>query len=350
MGFRFFKRINIAPGVSVNLSKSGPSLSFGPRGAKVTIGGTQGTRATVGIPGTGIYYTKTLGKGWPRTAAASKNKQPAPPAAYVPPADRLSMGFFRRLVTPDDEEAFVDGLREMAGGNNQGAYRRMQEATHLADGAFLAGMLAIRLGRFTEAAVHLQIAAVDSPRLGFYFSKYGVRPAISIPIAPHISAQIDPNLRGVLLALAEVHQELGEMHEAMMCLRRLLEIDPADVLLRLSMSELLLENVSSLPGVCQEIIQLAENVENESEAHAALLLYKARALHQLGLNDPAMDLLTALLRKKAGRPKDMLLAVQYERALICESLGRRDAARADLERIYAEAPDFEDVARRLRLA
>jgi len=59
MSFRFWRCIRIAPGVTLNLSKSGGSLSFGPRGAKFTIG-PRGGRATVGIPGTGLFYTTTL--------------------------------------------------------------------------------------------------------------------------------------------------------------------------------------------------------------------------------------------------------------------------------------------------
>ena len=44
MGFRFWRRIKIAPGLTFNLSKSGGSVSFGPRGAKFTVGssGRQG--------------------------------------------------------------------------------------------------------------------------------------------------------------------------------------------------------------------------------------------------------------------------------------------------------------------
>lgn len=38
MGLRFYKRINILPGITMNLSKSGSSFSFGPKGAKVTVG------------------------------------------------------------------------------------------------------------------------------------------------------------------------------------------------------------------------------------------------------------------------------------------------------------------------
>lgn len=63
MGFRFRKSIKILPGVRINLSKSGPSLSLGGGGATFNVGG-RGTRLTLGIPGTGIYYTtqKSLSK------------------------------------------------------------------------------------------------------------------------------------------------------------------------------------------------------------------------------------------------------------------------------------------------
>lgn len=56
MGFRFFKRVKLLPGVSLNFSKSGVSTTIGPRGAKVTFGNGK-VRETVGIPGTGISYT-----------------------------------------------------------------------------------------------------------------------------------------------------------------------------------------------------------------------------------------------------------------------------------------------------
>jgi hypothetical protein len=37
MSFRFWRRVRLAPGVTLNLSKSTASLSFGPRGAKYTV-------------------------------------------------------------------------------------------------------------------------------------------------------------------------------------------------------------------------------------------------------------------------------------------------------------------------
>ncbi|MFV0575967.1 MAG: DUF4236 domain-containing protein [Vibrio sp.] len=59
MGFKFRKRIKIAPGINLNLSKSGVSTSIGKSGATVNIG-KKGTTATVGAPGTGFSYSKKL--------------------------------------------------------------------------------------------------------------------------------------------------------------------------------------------------------------------------------------------------------------------------------------------------
>lgn len=56
IGLRFSRRGHILARVSVNVSKSGPSLSVGVRGAHVTFG-RRGVTRRVGIPGTGIYST-----------------------------------------------------------------------------------------------------------------------------------------------------------------------------------------------------------------------------------------------------------------------------------------------------
>ncbi|MBW2094825.1 MAG: DUF4236 domain-containing protein [Deltaproteobacteria bacterium] len=128
MAFRFWRRIKIAPGVTLNLSKSGVSLSFGPRGAKFTVGG-RGKRATVGLPGTGLFYPSTFPSG---KQTARKERTCRDYAPTIHPEDlsacghaqagHLTLGFFKRLITLDDEEAFVDGSRELALGNEDSAH------------------------------------------------------------------------------------------------------------------------------------------------------------------------------------------------------------------------------------
>jgi len=51
---RYRNRIKLAPGLNINLSKSGISTTIGPRGANVNIGKT-GAYLNTGIPGTGLY-------------------------------------------------------------------------------------------------------------------------------------------------------------------------------------------------------------------------------------------------------------------------------------------------------
>ncbi|MBR1905962.1 MAG: DUF4236 domain-containing protein [Clostridiales bacterium] len=58
MGLNFRKSITLFKGVKLNLSKSGPSLSFGRSGLRQSINLKGQARTSVGIPGTGIYYTK----------------------------------------------------------------------------------------------------------------------------------------------------------------------------------------------------------------------------------------------------------------------------------------------------
>jgi tetratricopeptide (TPR) repeat protein len=344
VSFRFWRRIRIAPGVTLNLSKSGGSLSFGPRGAKFTIG-PRGKRATVGIPGTGLFYTTTLPSG--RSSGRRSASYSAPALPTVHPEDRLTLGFFKRLITPDDEEALVDGCRELVLGNEDKALQHLEQATHLADGAYLAGFLALKKERLEEAANYLATAAEKHSRLGRYFSKYGISATMSLPITDEVSAHVGPDLRGVLLGLVEVYQRQERWEDAIACLERLKRIEPDDVVVKLSLAELLLDARPGDKNACRKVVRLAEGIENETPVHTALLLYKARALRGLGLLDAARETLTGALRRRKARSEELLRALRYERALVYESLGKPRRARSELEKLYAEDPDYEDVAMRL---
>ncbi|MFK4507064.1 DUF4236 domain-containing protein [Bradyrhizobium daqingense] len=56
MGFRFRRSFKLVPGLRLNLSGSGASVSLGPRGLRYTIS-SRGTRTTLGLPGTGLSWT-----------------------------------------------------------------------------------------------------------------------------------------------------------------------------------------------------------------------------------------------------------------------------------------------------
>jgi hypothetical protein len=60
MGFNFRKTKKILPGIKLNISKNGLGLSAGVRGARISRGATGRKTASLGLPGTGLSYRKTI--------------------------------------------------------------------------------------------------------------------------------------------------------------------------------------------------------------------------------------------------------------------------------------------------
>ena len=83
MGLRFRKSFKIAPGVRLNLNKKSTSVTFGGKGFHHTISSTGKKTTTVGVPGTGISYSKTSGGNRGKTShshtAQSSSFLPDPP-------------------------------------------------------------------------------------------------------------------------------------------------------------------------------------------------------------------------------------------------------------------------------
>lgn len=56
MGFRFRKSFKILPGVRLNVSKSGTSVTVGGRGVSTNLS-KNGRRTTIGLPGSGLSHS-----------------------------------------------------------------------------------------------------------------------------------------------------------------------------------------------------------------------------------------------------------------------------------------------------
>ncbi len=71
MAWSYQKRVRIAPGVHLNLSRRGVSTTIGVRGASVNFG-KKGTYVNTGIPGTGFYNRQKISGGRGRPHASVK--------------------------------------------------------------------------------------------------------------------------------------------------------------------------------------------------------------------------------------------------------------------------------------
>jgi hypothetical protein len=215
MGLRFWKRVQILPGVTINFSRGLPSVSIGPRGAKLTVG-PHGTRATVGLPGTGLFYTEKLDK---------KKRQPRA----------------KRIEAPDTLVGVLDAACDLVeDGKDADALARLEmrpaKLRH-ADLSFLSGLLYLRKGDATAAAAELDVAA-SSPEMGALFVATGIDLDLQLPLTEDRVVVIRPDQKGALLAWVEALQRLGRIEEARAALRAALAKEPGDELLTLSLEDL----------------------------------------------------------------------------------------------------------------
>ncbi len=337
MPFRCWRRIRLAPGVTLNLSKSTASLSLGPRGAKYTIS-PRGNRATAGLPGTGLFYTVH-----DRQRAGRGGGVPTP---KVPQRDRLKLGFFQRLMTSAEERRFIDGIRALNDGDQDAALAALEEARDLPDAAWMAGMIRLRREELDRAKAHFQQALGRPDDLGKLFEKYEIAAQASLPVTPDLFAHVLPRERGTRLALVEIAQLEGRHVDALAHVERLLEIDPSDPVVLLSFAELALDTPDDR-AVMDRVVRATAHVENETPVDTAILLYRGKALAALGLADAAIDVLTLANRRRKDRPYALLHQIRYDRAVLFHETGQRARARREFQRIYAADPEFEDVPERL---
>ena len=334
MGFRFFRRMKIAPGITINMSKSGPSVSFGPRGAKYTVS-RKGTRKTFGLTGTGLFYTKF-------NSNKSKKKQ-RKKIIEENQGKLLNIGFFKSLFVPKEEKEFIEGCKSLVAGDNKKAYTIFKDVNGIADSYFLSGFLAFHFTKYDEALDFFNKAVELKNDLSKKINEYNMSVALSIPVTENIDVYIRPDITGILLALVEIYQIKKEFDKALKAAEKLLSISPDDLLIKLSYVELLtdINETKKDMKINDKIVKEIQNIGNKEDIECALLLYKAKALINLNMYTAARDVLTFALRKKKGRSEELLNELMHQRAMVYNHLGKKSQAKKDLERIYMNEPDFD---------
>ncbi len=106
MGLRFYKKVKLIPGVKLNISKSGVSVSVGVPGVSVTTG-KKGTYFNAGLPGTGLSYrTRIDGVSKPVNPPSNSNVELFSKANSV-----LSKPVLKALKSVSVEELTSEGMR-----------------------------------------------------------------------------------------------------------------------------------------------------------------------------------------------------------------------------------------------
>lgn len=151
-----------------------------------------------------------------------------------------------------------------------------------------------------------------------------------VDIAGGVSAELTLAEDVVLLAAGELHQAAGDLDAAIWVVE---QAEPTTAS-GLSLAELYLDAERF-----DEAIELTDGLSNVDDPTALLVVFRARALAQLGRFDAAREAVKEALRFKARLPAIRHRAL-LERSEINLAVNRKAAARKDLESILAEDSTF----------
>jgi len=346
MGFRLQRRIKIAPGVNLNISKSGLGVSVGPKGAKASIG-MSGARTSVGIPGTGLRYEKR----YPihgASPAKPAGKKPSAPRASQAPGGVMRIGALSKALKRPDEKAFINACQNLIKGDEAACLSCLKEALaanpECFDARIIAAILLCKSGDSGQAGAHLE-KIVSSEGVAFpYIEKYLGSGAmeIDVPITGNVRGVLGPDTRGAYLLLAEVYQERGFQEQAVNLLRQAMDRGYTDDLVKLSTVELLNDLERD-----DEIIQLAQGTENQDNVSMAIIFYLGQAMARKGYLEAAREILKKAVSKKKDRDPEMINEARYVLAANYEREGKKAMAIKQYQTILAQDYDFRDVRAKL---
>ena len=340
MGFRFGKSIRLGKFIRLNISKGGLGVSAGVKGFRVGVG-PRGARVTTGVPGTGLSYSTQLGGGSAKTrrgrgvGTQKVDARPPLPMPQIP-----SPGF----LAPQHEKDFVEGVRDYGAGRLDEALQHFLAAGQkdAAGGLYAAMLLASRPGGDAEAVAWLESivrADIDFPTP--LMEKYRHEGSLTVSITPSVAATVPLDGLGAALLLAELYQKQGRLEEAIGVLEEVEEIagEPA---VTLSLCELYAHS-----GLWDGVVGRAGGCAVSDDVTLETAILHGRALREKGMHEAAAAVLTGALRSKKNRSPQLLNEARYWRAVSYETAGRRSQADREFQRLYAEAPDFRDVAQRV---
>ena len=222
MSFRFRKSVRLFPGVRLNLSRSGMSVSVGGPGATVNLS-RRGTAVTLGFPGTGLSYRHQFvpsQRGQSEDQRGAGRAPPAPLPDAVPPghpstphgASQSRDGEIRSaevvgLTTPD-----LQGLKRMI---NEAAAQRASLAPDLAAALASRERAWRRLRRREQLPLRLVLAGtVPKARAAFEEAESEALDVIEALALSEVRVAfaLDEPALAAQRALAEAHAHLSRAH------------------------------------------------------------------------------------------------------------------------------------------
>ena len=345
MSLRFRRSMKLIPGVRLTFNKDSLGLSFGVPGARYTMN-TKGRRTlSTGLPGTGISHVQTLSSG--RNSSRSTRTEQSIQEEMLPyetPA-HLRPGLFSRKAEREFYKFLMDIYRHDSKDTPQEVFEKANVLKTTYPKLQIALDLIIFLHTMSDESFDKQKDAWAETiwtNRNQYFNdrivlKYfaGISPQVSV--SPGISTQEIYNIQTFSFIYVELLQHREKFAEALeivesMDANQYTAISVADI-------EITMKDFDSA-------IETTEDIENEDDATAMLLILRGIAFREKEMFDGALECFKRALAKK-DRSEVMKHRALFERAENYTRMGKKAMAIKDLEKILVDDSDYPAVNEKL---
>lgn len=340
MGFRLQKSVRLGKFVRLNISKSGVGVAA--RVGGVTIGaGPKGTYLNLDLPGRGMSYRKYLTT--TKKKSSSRKKSGAVSAQSVQVPELPQPGLF----APSQEKDLAKAMEDYRAGQIDEALQHFLDAAPKEAGAaiFAAAILSEKDNKDYKAVELLEkVVQSDEKFPTQLMEKYFPGATIDIDVTPNVTVIVPVDGLAATLLLIELYQAQRRVREAIALLEEIEELAEEPVL-TLSLCELYASR-----GIWEGVIDRGQDIEPEDDITLEILIYYGRAMQAQGLHEAAITVFTKALRRKKNRSTNLLNEAMYWRAVSYQEQGKTGRANQEFQKLYAEDPNFKDVANRLQLS
>ena len=340
MSVRFRRRLKIAPGISLNFNKNSVGLSLGVRGAHYTMNSNGRRTISAGIPGTGLSSVETLSAGT-RTRRSTASQESVTPQRSGPPSPGLFAAKIERALyaflmdiydaeSTDTPQQVVDKAAALK--TQHPALAPALDLITLLHGA-TDSAFSDNVEAWGRQLWDTRTSVFNDTLVQKYF--VGITPAVQITRGIFTHDIYNEHVLGFIWS--EVLQSKNKYDEALAVLE---QMEP-DQLVAISIADIELTN-----GKFDAAIETTEDIENEDDATAMLLVLRGIAFREKKLLDASAECFKRALSHKS-RSEGVRHRAHFERAETYSRMGKKAMAIKDLENILVDEPDYPEVEEKL---
>ncbi len=331
------------PGVRLNFNKNSMGVSVGVRGAHMSVNTKGQVYSSVGVPGTGLYNIERSSLKEPRTRTSPGDASAIRPDNYSEAIAKPG------LFSNKEEKDFYSFIRECF---DYPGTLKSEEVAEKAE-TLIATHPNLELPVKALAAIPmLGDESTEAKGQEWLKSAWDQRNAISenslcakyfpmihptVKLAQGISMPTTYGLSAMGYIYSELLQSTGKFAEALEIVKQLSSSD---------YREIAIADLQVALGSFDEIIATTENVVNEDDLSAVLLIFRGIALREKGFYEAAREALRSAHASKK-RSEDVLNFALFERAACYEKEKKYSAALKDLEKIMATDSAYAGLLERI---